>query len=245
MLPGSRRSFPLVLAAALSCTGRMDAPQAPAPAAPPPAGAPAEAPAPDPADTLAATLTEDKLKRLLLFEEEILPVSAAIVQLASAPGATGAGGSRGEPSREERQRALDDRIAAALQKHGLTRADHQGFGAIAGGLVERSAKAAEARELLAKDAERRSAPARAPAEAARRTKAAAPAPSAVAKEGRPLPEPLVQQLQTQIVQADADRKAFAARNGQAVLDLLDRYRPQILALREQQVRVVLGASSAR
>jgi hypothetical protein len=239
----TRRALPLVVVAALACTGKQPEHAAPAPAAPP-APTAAEAIPADPADALAAKLTQEKLDRLLAFEQEILPVAARQVALASAPGVGGTFGRPGEPTREEVARRLDGEVGAALQKHGLTRADRAGFAALSGGLVQRSAKAAEARVQLAKNVEIKKARAKQEAAEKKRLGDRYRLPEWTGGTGtRPLPEPVEQQLQLLVVQADADRKAFAARHGQATLDLLDQNTPKILAVREQQVRVVLGSSS--
>lgn len=239
-MPVLRRSLPLLLGAALACTGRMDTPSAPAQAPGATGPAPAETgPAPaDPGDALAATLTEEKLGRLLAFEDEILPTSAALVALASAPGA---GGRRiaGELSLEERTRRLEGEITAALQKHGLTRADHAGFGALSSGIVQRSAAADAARAQIAADAEQQ----RKAAGAQRGKREPRPPPGT--RDLREAQAGFVEHLKVEVAQADADRKAFAARHGDAALALLDRYRPRILAVREKQVRVVLEGSAAR
>ena len=243
-MPGLRRSLPLLAAAALACTGKVDTTPSARPAPrPAPAAGPTEPPPPDPADTLAATLTEEKLKRLLAFEEALLPTSAAMVALASAPGAGGRT-EPGEPTKDDRQRALDGQLGELLQKHGLTRADHAGFAALSSGLVLRSARAEDAREQLAKNAENKKAWAKLEAAEAGKKHDPRRPPWFMGKEAlRPLPEPAVQHLQTLVVQADADRGAFKARHGEAALALLDRYRPQILALREKQVRIVTGAAA--
>jgi hypothetical protein len=245
-MSGFRRVLPLVVAFALACTGKAPEPvPAPAPAAP--AGGPGAQAAPaDPADAFAAKLTQEKLDRVLAFEQEILPVTARQVALASAPGAGGPFGRPGEPTREEVARRLDDELAAALKKHGLARVDHAGFAALSGGLVQRSAKAAEARAQLARNAELKRTRGKAEAEEKRRLGDRYRLPEWTGGSGtRPLAEPVEQQLQLLVVQTDADRKAFAERHGQAVLDLLDQNSAKILAVREQQVRIVVGASSNR
>jgi hypothetical protein len=245
-MPGTRRALPILVVAALACTGKAPEPgPAQAPAAPA-GGARTEAIPADPAGGLAAKLTQEKLDRLLVFEQEILPVMARQVALASEPGAGGSIRRVGAPTPEDLARRLDAEISAALDRHGLTRADHAGFAALSGGLVLRSAKAAEARAQLAKNAEVKKA--RATFEAAERKRLGDRyrVPERTGGSGpRPLADPLEQQLQLLVVQTDSDRKAFAERYGAAVLDLLDQHSAKILAVREQQVRVVLGPSSSR
>ena len=138
----------LLAATAIACSGRNEPPPAAAPqVAPPDVVAP-----PDDVAAVSSTLTEEKLKRLLAFEEEILPITAELVALSTMPAVTGGAEARrasGQPTREERARTLEAGIAAALQKHRLTPSDHAGFAGLTGSLVEGDAKVARAREVLA------------------------------------------------------------------------------------------------
>jgi hypothetical protein len=240
-MPGLRRSLLLLAAAALACTGRVEPASAPAPAPAEPtrgAAAPAEEIPADPADALAATLTEDKLKRLLAFEEALLPTSAALIALASTSGATRT--PPGEPTRAERQRALEGQMAELLQRHGLTRADHAGYGALTGGLVLRSAQAEDAKAQLAKNAERKKAWTKANPQEAKKKHDPRWAPDQDGKGANgPIPEALEHHLEGLVSQSGVERAAFASRHGAATLALIDRYRTELLAVREKQVQLVV------
>lgn len=233
----------VVLAAtAIACSGRNEPPPPAAPQVAPPA---VVAP-PDDVAAVSSTLTEEKLKRLLAFEEEILPITAELVALSTMPAVTGGAEARrasGQPTREERARTLEAGIAAALQKHRLTPSDHAGFAGLTGSLVEGDAKVARAREVLALNEKKKVAWARIEAEDRKKKRDPRTPPASVTRGGeRPLPEIAEQHLRKQIEEADADRRAFAARYGPGVAELLERYRAPILALREKQVKVALGSA---
>lgn len=246
-MPGLHRSLPLLaLAATLACTGRRgDEPASPAPASPAAAAPPVEAPAavpPDPTAVLAASLTETKLAKLIAAEEEILPFTAELVRLSRLPPQT----SRPSPdelSPDERRRRAEAGVAEVLRKHGLAPADHAGFEGLVAGVL-RDVKADEARATLEANVEKKKAfEKRDAAESRKRRDPNLPPWWVEAKDAppAPLPELYEKQLRVQVEQAEADRRAFLERHGGAVQDLLDRSRASIVALREKQVKVIVGA----
>jgi hypothetical protein len=233
------RRLALVAALAAACSGKKEAPPSPAPAAPSVPAARA-----DPATEFARAMTDDKLQRLLAYEREILPLTAELVgggaRAAMASGGDGEKMGR-ELSRDERMRELSAQVEAAQRKHGITGQDQAGFTALTTELLVKEMFAREAREKLAANEPTKEAWARAEAEyEAKRKDPRAPPYAFVARKGTaPLPELVEKQLQEQVGDADAARKAFAGKYGQGALDVLAKYIPDFVDLREQQMSAVM------
>jgi hypothetical protein len=237
------RTVPLLaVLAALGCSGKKEAP--PAPAAPPAAAAPAGLGA-DPAAAFAKAMTAETLARLLACEQEILPFTRELVGgLARAAHASGGDAGKVERavSRDEGMRELSEKIAAVQAKHGVSAQDQAAFTTLTTDLLVKEMFAASARRQLADNEPRKAAWAK--AEAAYRAEHAGDpraAPYAMtAKRGTaPLAELVEEQLREQVADAEAARRTFAEKHGQPALDVLAGFIPQFVALREQQMAAVL------
>jgi hypothetical protein len=245
MVTTARRIVPLLAAAAaLACSGKKEAPPASAPAAPPTASAPAPRPA-APAADFAKAMTEDKLARLLAFEQEILPLTREVVggmgRVARAAGGD-AKKVEGAISRDERMKQLSEQISAAQAKHGVTQQDQALFATATTDLLVKEMFATSARKQLAENEPKKEAWAK--AEAAYEAKhkddpRAAPYAFTAKKGTAPLMDVVEQQLREQIAEAEAARKAFAEKNGQEALDRLAPFIPRFVEVREQQMAAVM------
>jgi hypothetical protein len=239
------RSVPLLVAlAALACSGKKEAPAAPVPAAPPAAAAPVAPPA-DPAAAFAKAMTEEKLQRLLAYEQESLPLTAELMApMAKAALATGGDAKKMENqvSRDERLKQLSAQLEALQKKHGVTTQDQAGFVALTRHLLTKEIFATSARKALAEDEPRKAAWAKAEAEynAKHKNDLRFVSYDVVAKRGTaPLGEFQEKMLQKQVADADAERKALVEKHGQAALDVLAKFIPQFVELREKQMDAVL------
>jgi hypothetical protein len=232
----------LAVLAALACSEKKDAAPAAAPA-PPAASAPAAPPAP--AADFASAMTEDKLARLLAYEKEILPFTAELVGgMGRAVRATGGDAAKmeREVSRDERMKQLSEQLLAAQAKHRITQQDQALFAATTTDLLVKEMLATTARRQLAENEPKKEAWAKAEAayEAKHKDDPRAAPYAMTAKQGTaPLMDVVVQQLQQQVADAEAARKAFAEKHGQQALDRLSPFIPQFVELREKQMEAVL------
>jgi hypothetical protein len=232
---------PLALALAVAVLSSACSKEKPSADVSPPPAAPSRVE--DRAIAAARTLDEDTLKRILLYEQEMLPHTALVLGVA-AKGAAAAGGDGmkmgKEMARDERFKQIQQITEAAFAKANITHHDVVGFTVLTGDLYAKELAHAETRRLLAEN------PAK--VEKWKQFDQEAEKLSGGAKwkflqehhQHRPLDEATLAFHQEQLAELDAFRAEFAAKHGEELLALLDRYRDAFGEVRTKQMDMVLG-----
>lgn len=184
------------------------------------------------AATFAKSLTEEKVKGVLTYEEHMLE---------HAPLVSGTPRDGGQPlSREERMAELSRVTREALQKAGVSQSDVTNFTTLTAELFAGEVAVAHARAELAANPPKVERWKELEAEAAKLQEPERSALLSQHLEEQPLTDFMVDAYQKQISQQEALREEFAKRHGQETLALIDRYKDAFVALRQKQLEAVLG-----
>jgi hypothetical protein len=189
---------------------KVEAPKpAPAEAAPAPA-APAAAPAEAPDVAFAKTLDDAKLQKMIAYENELLPHTALIMNVAGGAAMKAGGDGKKmaqELSRDERLKKITEITQGAMAKAGVTESDISGFTTLTAEIIAKEMAIEDARQMVAK---------------------------------KDLMAEMKAIYQQQIDEFEKDRKAFADKYGQSTLEVLDKRKSELIAVRKKQFEIMMG-----
>ncbi len=185
--------------------------------------APTAEPPPAPVDAAVAyakALDEEKLKKLLGFEKEMLPHTALILNTgrrASENAQKNGTDMAAELSKDERRQKIREVTEAAMSQSGVTQTDVTGFAMLSGEFFAKEMAIDSARKQVADNEARK------------------------AKDPKTAyPDEMIKVYQDQIDEHAAYRKSFAEKYGEPTLALMDKYQPEFVAIRAEQVAVLMG-----
>ncbi len=179
----------------------------------------------------AKTLTDEKVKGVLTYEQQMLQ---------HAPVLAGRGADGGALDREARRSELSRVTREALEKGGVTQSDVTNFTTLTAELFAGEVAVAHARRELAANPAKVE---RWKALEAEASKFPEPERSAFLQqhlEAQPLTDFMVEAYQRQLAEQEALRAQFAERHGEQTLAVIDRYKDDFVALRQRQLDAVLG-----
>ncbi|MBA3463674.1 MAG: hypothetical protein H0T46_27195 [Deltaproteobacteria bacterium] len=216
-------------------SGASASPSPSTPGATPVAGTPAAA-GEDSVVAFARTLDEDKVKKILVYEQEMVQ---HVDLLVGAAGAMASGGTKAI-SRDERYKKLGDLTTAAIAKAGITQQDVGSFTQLTSELWAKEMALGGYRQKIADNAPKAEKWKAIEAEAEKLEGGRRFQFLQDRNADRPMGDEEVKIYQAQLAELDEDRKAFAAKYGAPTLALLDKYREPFVAIREKQMAAMMG-----